>query len=186
MGLDAASELQITGLANNDENEGVDLSRKNEIKKDDKKSSPRKNTKKGGLKQKNVMEAKYGNEEEHVETTLNSSVDSDDVSFNIEEETRREVVDKINEATSEQKGSQSEVNIDVKDVKIDIKEETLKEIEGEINKNMECSKNLDGENNFKCKICSKDFKRKQKASKHIESHLDQFTFSCEFCSKTTY
>jgi uncharacterized Zn-finger protein len=76
-------------------------------------------------------------------------------------------------------------SIDLQDVMINIAEETLEELKEEINKNMECAENSsDGAKHFKCKICGKEFKRKEKASPHIESHLEQFTFDCEFCSKT--
>ena len=74
-------------------------------------------------------------------------------------------------------------SIDLQDVKIHISDETLEELKEEINKNMECGENSDGVKSFSCKICGKEFRRKEKASAHIESHLDQFTFDCEFCSK---
>jgi len=185
--LEAANDLQITGLADSNDNEGVNSSPKETTKKDDKKSLQRNTTKKRELKQKDVVEVKYENEEtfeEHLKTTSSLSYDSEEITFTIEEETKRELVKGNKEATSQEIESQSETNIDMKDVKIDIEEETLKEIEEEINKNLECGKTLDGEKNFKCKICSKDFKRKVKASNHVEIHLDKFTFSCEFCSKT--
>ena len=74
-------------------------------------------------------------------------------------------------------------SIDLHDVKIHISDETLEELKEQINKNMECGENSDGVKSFSCKICGKEFRRKEKASAHIESHLDQFTFDCEFCSK---
>ena len=84
----------------------------------------------------------------------------------------------------EQTEVEKKSSVGMKDVKINIDEETLRELTKEIDKNIENVENTKGCRITKCKICGKVFKKRNKASIHIEKHLDQFTFDCEYCSKT--
>ena len=61
-------------------------------------------------------------------------------------------------------------------------EETDSELEKEITNNLEFIF-VEGVKAFRCKICDKVCNKKANASDHIESHLDHFTFTCEFCKK---
>ena len=146
--LEAAQELQITGLASEEPEQ------KNQLEK----VAPNRGSKKlstGPAKEKS----------EKLETTVKKEKDEESMSIALLE-------------------TDCKQSIDLQYVKIHIAEETLEELKEEINKNMECGENSDGAKSFGCKICGKESKRKEKASAHIESHLDQFTFNCEFCSKT--
>lgn len=87
-----------------------------------------------------------------------------------------ELNDKEDTAAEENDGSfELHLNID---------EETLKELRAEIYNNVLAKDNSEGGKTFFCKICDKDFKRRDKANIHVESHLERFSFGCEFCDKT--
>ena len=49
---------------------------------------------------------------------------------------------------------------------------------------METKDDTNGGKIHNCKICGKEYKKRQKMSEHIETHLDRFTFPCKFCEKT--
>merc|ERR1712129_568556 len=68
------------------------------------------------------------------------------------------------------------------DAKVKIDEEPDSELEKEITNNLEFIF-VEGVKAFRCKICDKVCNKKANASDHIESHLDHFTFTCEFCNK---
>merc|ERR1712179_19468 len=77
------------------------------------------------------------------------------------------------------------VFIDRKDVKINIDQQTLKKLNIEIKRNLERCEKSDGQKISKCKFCGKTFLRRDKASVHVESHLEEFNFNCNYCEKIT-
>ena len=65
-------------------------------------------------------------------------------------------------------------------------DESLKEHSEEISKNLE--RVLDSSSGYKfwrCKICGKTNKKKYRMMCHIQVHLNNFRFKCEFCDKST-
>ena len=79
--------------------------------------------------------------------------------------------------------SAAEANDGSFELNLNIDEETLKELRAEIYNNVLAKDNSEGGKTFYCKICDKEFKRRDKANIHVESHLERFSFGCEFCDK---
>ena len=62
---------------------------------------------------------------------------------------------------------------------------SLQELTEEIEKNLESYVDPSGYKNWKCKICGKSNKKRTKVAHHVETHLENFSFSCEYCNKTS-
>ena len=74
---------------------------------------------------------------------------------------------------------------ELQDLNIKVDDTTLKELLEEIEKHLERFLDSSGYNCWKCKLCGKSNRKRTKVSEHIETHLENFTFDCEFCNKTS-
>merc|ERR1712129_257026 len=108
--------------------------------------------------------------EKNIETTVESNLEMDGKKEFQEVETLTELENWMKHSAVSQ------------DAKVKIDEEPDSELEKEITNNLEFIF-VEGVKAFRCKICDKVCNKKANASDHIESHLDQFTFTCEFCKK---
>ena len=71
----------------------------------------------------------------------------------------------------------------IQDIKINMDDTKLQELEEEIGKNLETCDNSSGAKVWKCNFCSKEITRMDRASDHVEAHLNKFNFPCEHCNK---
>ena len=156
--LEAAQELQITGLATDE---------------DEEKKTPQKKTSNENTSVKNTMKNK---------DKKSKSASKELVLDNFEFETQSKAVEIKKEMGDAADAGDKPIN-DKQDVKLNIDEETLKELKNEVDKNTETTDDADGGKTYKCKLCGKEYKKKNKAGDHIETHLDKFNFSCEYCAK---
>jgi len=155
--LEAAQELQITGLATDeDEQKNLEKSSKPKIKED---------VESEGI----ILEFDSFNFELNEKIELKQEEEDVLIKTHLEADVKPL---KFNAFNNKQ------------DVKIKIDDEILKELKDEIDSNMETETNTDGGKVTKCKICGKEYKKRNKASDHIETHLEKFTFPCEFCGRS--
>jgi len=149
--LEAAQELQITGLATDEDEEKT--SEKNKIQN-----------------QQSALE-KVSKKEQVV---------VDNFEF---EKKRREVEIKQEREIEDKTKAEIKPAVERQEVKLNIDEETLRELKEEIDKNILSKDDPNGGKIHNCKICEKEYKKRQKMSEHVETHLDKFTFPCSFCDK---
>ena len=159
--LEAAQELQITGLAADEEEEKIP-----EISgiQNHKKFSMEKVSKDEGKKSKvglpNIPGDNFEFENKHTEIDIKQEKEFED-----------------------NKKPEIKPAVERQEVKLTIDEETLRELKEEIEKNILSKDDTNGGRIHNCKICGKEYKKRQKMSEHVETHLDKFTFPCSFCDK---
>ena len=180
--LEAAQELEITGLATDEDgqNETSEEMTDNRTKK---KPLPEKTK----SKSKEKFKVKQEKIEQVVIPMENQDADKekeDEVTIPMENQNAEQINEDEITISLENEEDDSKTHILKQDVKINIDDETIRELTKEIEKNMETVENSAGHKMIKCKFCGKELKKKSKASDHIETHLDQFSFPCEFCSKS--
>jgi len=74
-------------------------------------------------------------------------------------------------------------NPKVSNVNLNIDDETLTKLAIKLKENTIITKESDGRRKISCKLCGKEYPTKQKLKDHIETHLDDFTFTCEYCNQ---
>jgi len=149
--LEAAQELQIKGLASDEEETNY---KTNETVEEDMDETTEKIS-----DAKNVIEKKIKAKEKQIV------------------QIKKELED------GEVKSTELSDTVEMSDIKIDLDETQLKELRALIRENMEQCQNDEDVKMWKCKICAKESKKRDKMADHVESHLDKFTFTCEYCQK---
>merc|ERR1712086_757943 len=155
--LEAAQELQITGLATEEE------------------------------EQRRVEKSEKPNTKEQVESEeIVLEMENFDFELKEKKDFKQEKEEMLTKTHMEADLKQLKYNAfnDKQDIKINIDEDTLKELKDEVENNMKTETNTEGGKITKCKICGKKFKKRNKASEHVETHLDKFSFPCEFCGRS--
>ena len=113
-----------------------------------------------------------------------------------EKETRKNVKQVLNKSMKVEEISEEKTNTESNEYILDcfneentviqVGDESLKEHSEEISKILE--RVLDSSSGYKfwrCKICGKTNKQKYRMMCHIQVHLNNFRFKCEFCDKST-